>query len=66
MLAMSECTNIWQVLMIKPFQNGIDGNTSKIHLAVDANRHSIKFVIGDDMTYDVKVTPDLINFLDSD
>ncbi|NNH27211.1 IS5 family transposase [Acinetobacter terrestris] len=42
----------------------IGGNSSKIHLAVDANGNPIEFIIGDGTTHDVKVAPDLIDSLD--
>ena len=42
----------------------IGGNSSKIHLAVDANGNPIEFIIGDGTTHDVKVAPDLIDGLD--
>ena len=42
----------------------IGGNSSKIHLAVDANGNPIEFIIGDGTTHDVKVAPDLIDALD--
>lgn len=41
----------------------IGGNSSKIHLAVDANGNPIEFIIGDGTTHDVKVAPDLIDAL---
>lgn len=41
----------------------IGGNSSKIHLAVDANENPIEFIIGDGTTHDVKVAPALINAL---
>ena len=40
------------------------GNTSKIHLAVDANGNPVSFIITDGTTHDVKVAPDLVNSLD--
>ena len=42
----------------------IGGNSSKIHLAVDANGNPIEFIIGDGTTHDVKVAPTLIDSLD--
>ena len=42
----------------------IGGNSSKIHLAVDANGNPIEFIIGDGKTHDVKVAPHLIDALD--
>lgn len=42
----------------------IGGNSSKIHLAVDANGNPIKFIITDGTTHDVKVAPDLVDQLD--
>ncbi|MFC6052871.1 transposase [Acinetobacter sp. Ac_877] len=42
----------------------IGGNSSKIHLAVDANGNPIEFIIGDGTTHDVKVAPRLIDCLD--
>ena len=41
----------------------IGGNSSKIHLAVDANGAPIEFIISDGTTHDVKVAPDLIDCL---
>lgn len=41
----------------------IGGNSSKIHLAVDANGNPIEFIISDGTTNDVKVAPDLIKLL---
>lgn len=41
----------------------IGGDSSKIHLAVDANGNPIEFIIGDGTTHDVKVSPDLIDAL---
>ena len=49
-------------------EQGIDksvaGNTSKIHLAVDAHGNPIRFIITDGVTHDVKAAPDLIDTLD--
>lgn len=42
----------------------IGGNSSKIHLAVNANGNPIELMIGDGTTHDVKVAPDLIDCLD--
>ena len=42
----------------------IGGNSSKIHLAVDANGNPIEFIITDGTTHDVKVAPELISQLD--
>jgi len=42
----------------------IGGNSSKIHLAVDANGNPIKFIVGDGTTHDVKIAPELIESLD--
>ena len=42
----------------------VGGNSSKIHLAVDANGNPIEFIIGDGTTHDVKIAPDLIDCLD--
>lgn len=39
----------------------IGGNSSKIHLAVDANGNSIELILSDGVTHDAKVAPDLIN-----
>lgn len=41
----------------------IGGNSSKIHLAVDANGNPFEFTIGDVTTHDVKVASDLIDYL---
>lgn len=42
----------------------IGGNSSKIHLAVDANGNPIEFIIVDGTTHDVKVAPALIDALE--
>lgn len=42
----------------------IGGNSSKIHLAVDANGNPIEFTISDGTTHEVKVASDLIDRLD--
>lgn len=44
----------------------VAGNSSKIHLAVDANGNPIEFIISDGTTHDVKVAPELVSLLDSD
>jgi transposase len=42
----------------------IGGNSSKIHLAVDADGNPIEIIISDGTTHDVKVSPHLISQLD--
>ena len=42
----------------------VAGNTSKIHLAVDAHGNPISFIISDGATCDVKVAPNLIDSID--
>lgn len=42
----------------------IGGNSSKIHLAVDADGNPIEVIISDGTTHDVKVAPDLVSKLD--
>ena len=42
----------------------VGGNSSKIHLIVDANGNPIDFIISDGTTHDIKVAPDLISTLD--
>lgn len=42
----------------------VGGNSSKIHLIVDAHGNPIDFMITDGTTHDVKVAPDLISTLD--
>lgn len=41
----------------------VGGNSSKIHLAVDANGNPVEFIISDGTTNDVKVAPDLLELL---
>ncbi len=41
----------------------IGGNSSKIHLAVDAHGNPVKFIITDGTTHDVKVAPELVSQL---
>lgn len=38
----------------------IGGNSSKIHLAIDADGNPVEFIISDGTTHDVKVAPDLV------
>lgn len=49
-------------------EQGIDksiaGNSSKIHLAVDAHDNPISFIVTDGVTHDVKAAPDLVETLD--
>ena len=40
------------------------GNTSKIHLLVDAHGNPLEFIISDGTTHDVKIAPYLINLVD--
>ena len=42
----------------------IGGNSSKIHLAMNANGNPIEFIIGNGKTHNVKVAPNLIDALD--
>ncbi|MEB3767970.1 IS5 family transposase [Acinetobacter sp. MD2] len=42
----------------------IGGNSSKIHLAVDAHGNPIEIIISDGTTHDAKIAPDLISKLD--
>jgi transposase len=42
----------------------IGGNSSKIHLAVDAHGNPIEIIITNGTTHDVKVAPDLVSKLD--
>ncbi len=44
----------------------VAGNSSKIHLAVDANGNPIEFIISDGTTHDVKLAPELVSLLDCD
>ena len=44
----------------------IGGNSSKIHLAVDAGGNPIEIIISDGTTHDVKIAPKLIEKLDLD
>ena len=40
------------------------GNSTKIHLIVDAHGNPIKFIISDGVTHDIKIAPDLIEKVD--
>lgn len=40
------------------------GNSSKIHLAVDAHGNPLEFLITDGVTHDIKVAPKLVSLLD--
>jgi len=42
----------------------IDGNSSKIHLAVDSHGNPIEFIISTGTTHNVKFAQDLVNKLD--
>lgn len=42
----------------------IGGNSSKIHLAVDADGNPIEIIISDGTTHDVKIAPKMIEKLD--
>ncbi len=42
----------------------VEGNSSKIHLIVDAHGHPIDFMITDGTTHDVKIAPELISKLE--
>ena len=48
---------------MQSISKSIGGNSSKIHLAVDANGAPIEFIISDGTTHYVKVAPDLIDYL---
>ena len=41
------------------------GNTSKIHLLVDAHGNPLEFIISDGTTHDVKIAPYLINLVEN-
>ena len=38
----------------------IGGNSSKMHLAVDAHGNPIEFIVGDGVTHDIKIAPALL------
>lgn len=40
------------------------GNSSKIHLAVDAHGNPIEFIVGDGLTHEIKIAPALLELLD--
>ena len=42
----------------------VGGNSSKIHLAVDAHGNPIEFIVGDGVTHDIKIAPMLLQLLD--
>ena len=42
----------------------VGGNSSKIHLAVDAHGNPIEFIVGDGVTHDIKIAPALLELLD--
>ena len=42
----------------------VDGNNSKIHLAVDAHCTPVEFISGDGVTHDIKIASALLGFLD--
>lgn len=42
----------------------VGGNSSKIHLIVDAHGYPVEFMISNGTTSDVKVAPDLLNLVD--
>lgn len=42
----------------------VGGNSSKIHLAVDAHGNPIEFIVGDGTTHDIKIAPALLALLD--
>ena len=42
----------------------VGGNSSKIHLAVDAHGNPIEFIVGDGVTHDIKIAPALLRLLD--
>ena len=41
----------------------IGGNSSKIHLAVDAHGNPLEFLVGDGITHDIKIAPMLLQLL---
>ena len=42
----------------------VGGNSSKIHLAVDAHGNPVEFIVGDGVTHDIKIAPALLGLLD--
>ena len=42
----------------------VGGNSSKIHVAVDAHGNPIEFIVGDGVTHDIKIAPALLGLLD--
>ena len=42
----------------------VGGNSSKIHLAVDAHGNPIEFIVSDGVTHDIKIAPMLLQLLD--
>ena len=42
----------------------VGGNSSKIHLAVDAHGNPIEFIVGNGVTHDIKIAPALLELLD--
>lgn len=64
MRLMYERVKMRQEWKTKLFLKILVANSSKIHLAVDANRNPIESIIGNRKTQDVKVAPDLIDVMD--
>ena len=48
----------------KDISKSIGGNSSKTHLAVDSTGNSIKFIISDGTTLDIKIAPILVEKID--
>ncbi len=42
----------------------VGGNSSKIHLAVDAHGNPLEFIVSDGLTHDIKIAPMLLQLLD--
>ena len=53
-----------QVATINALPKVVGGNSSKIHLAVDAHGNPIEFIVGDGVTHDIKIAPTLLGLLD--
>ncbi|WP_180001184.1 IS5 family transposase [Acinetobacter sp. YH12255] len=48
----------------KAISKSIGGNSSKIHLAVDADGNPINFIVSDGTAHDIKIVPDSVDSLD--
>lgn len=42
----------------------VDGNSTKIHLAVDSHSNPIEFLLSDGVAHDIKVAPRLLSLFD--